>query len=67
VCHWLDTTGVNGLHFFNQREYSIQVAERAFRFSVADFDPGEMGNAPDLFQGKRHGYEISKVLIRGAI
>ncbi len=49
--------GVDGLHGFDQGEYSVQVAERAVRLGVADFDSGEVGNAPDLFQGERHGYD----------
>jgi hypothetical protein len=54
---------IDRLLFFNQGENSVQVAERALRFGVADFDSGKVGNAPDLFQGERHGYEISKILI----
>jgi hypothetical protein len=45
---------VNGLHFFDQGKYSIQLAERAFRLGLADFNPGELSDSPDLFQGKRH-------------
>jgi hypothetical protein len=67
VRHRFDAARIDSLHLFDQGKYSVQVAERGFRFGIADFDPGEMSDAPDLFQGKRHGNEISKVLKRGAI
>ena len=57
--HRFDAFCVGGLHGFDQGEYSVQVAERTFSFGVADFDPGKMRNAPDLFQGERHGIENS--------
>ena len=59
MCHRFDALGVDGLHGFDQGEYSVQVAERGLRFGVADFDPGKMRDAPDLFQGERHGIENS--------
>ena len=43
------------------------MSERGFRFGIADFDPGEVRDAPNLFQGERHGYEIGKVLKPRAI
>jgi hypothetical protein len=55
ACAIGSTPRVSTACIFDQGEYSIQVAERGFRFGVADLDPGEMGDAPDLFQGERHG------------
>ena len=55
VRHRLDTGGVDGLHFLDQGKYPVQVGERVFRLGVADFDAGEPGDPPDVFQGERHG------------
>ena len=49
--HWLDTFGINRLHFFDQGKYFVQVAEGCFRLGIADFDSCEKSNAPNLFQG----------------
>ena len=67
MCHRFDALRVDGLHLFDQGKNLVQVAERATRLGVADFDSGEVGDAVDLFYGKRDSYEITKVLNEGAI
>ena len=55
VRHRLNSLGVDGLHGFDQGENAIEMAESGLRLGVTDLKAREMGNAPDLFKGKRHG------------
>jgi hypothetical protein len=51
VRHRFDAFGVDGLHFFDQGEYSVQVAERAFRLGVADVRSGRDERRAGLVPG----------------
>ena len=55
-----------GLQFAELDRQRVQIALAA-RLGLVDFDAGQVGNAVDLVEGERHGYEITKVVNGRAI